>query len=413
MQLKSSQISNLLQWAFCLAYIGLLFPIPISNVTLIVLCLVALFTFKKDTFLSNLVQNRPAILLILFFVLHVVSLIYTSNQSNGLFNLEKKLSFFILPIILVPAFSHLDLSERQALNNKIGLLTILIGAALLSFACARYFFLGDLLAFDKDYFAPISYVFFGMQFTVGSLVIMNSLSNKTEKGESKIWALAILFIFSLLILFINGSRVSIISFIIGSIILFLFKIKNKKTSFFAILVLIVTLGSLMLAFKSTRDRFTELTHNLDMIQMEKLEEYQEFNGLNLRLYFWKVSLSHLWQDGLLAFGVGVGDEPDYLVNAYTAHNLDDYGFLGFDPHNQWVSTCVQLGLLGIATMVVLFFISLRQAFQNADYNLIVFIMVVFFYSMTESIFESNKGIVFFTICVSFFGIKEITKEIKL
>ncbi|MBY0435689.1 MAG: O-antigen ligase family protein [Cyclobacteriaceae bacterium] len=408
MQLKSTLISNLLQWAFCLAYVGLLFPIPISNVTLIVLGLVALSTFKKGNFFNRLPQNRPAILLILFFVLHVVSLIYTFNLSNGLFNLEKKLSFFILPIILVPAFSHMDLSERQALNNKIGLLTILIGLTLLSFACVKYFFLHDSLAFDKDYFAPISYVFFGMQFTVGSLIMINRWLEKTNNGLYDLLVVIMLFSFFLLILFINSSRIGIVSFAIGSVFLLFLKLRNKKAALITLSVLLIAICALLLIFKTTRDRFTELTHNLEMIQLEKLEEYQEFNGLNLRLYLWKVSLSHLWQDRLLLYGVGAGDEPDYLAKAYKVHNLDEYGFDGFDPHNQWVSTCLHLGLIGVAFMGAMFLVGTKQSFQTMNYNLLVFLLVTFSYCTTESIFESNKGIVFFSLFLSLIGIRSKT-----
>jgi O-antigen ligase len=165
-------------------------------------------------------------------------------------------------------------------------------------------------------------------------------------------------------------------------------------------------GSLILYFNdTTRSRFTELTQNLSILTRDKLGE-EVITDLNMRLLFWKISILHSWNDHLVLTGVGTGDAQDYLDSLYTHPNYQLYGYVGWDSHNQWVFTFVQLGVIGVAAMALLFGWSFKGAFRRSDLRFMIFLIITFGFSQSESILESNKGIVFFSLlftllCVSY------------
>ena len=158
-----------------------------------------------------------------------------------------------------------------------------------------------------------------------------------------------------------------------------------------------SLTILLVLYPTTLHRFTELTGNLAVIRKDTLKDYQEFNGLNLRLYFWKASVTQLYEDNRWPAGVGTGDGQDYLDQAYIKRHLDNYGYLGYDPHNQWIITLLQLGLIGVGLLGSVFLFGLWGAYKRENLAFILFAWVIFCFSLSESILEVNKGVVFFAL----------------
>ncbi|MFM7853529.1 MAG: O-antigen ligase family protein, partial [Flammeovirgaceae bacterium] len=118
---------------------------------------------------------------------------------------------------------------------------------------------------------------------------------------------------------------------------------------------------------------------------------------NMRLVFWKLALNNLWIENKIWLGVGTGDAQDYIDNLYRLPEYKIDGYVGWNSHNQWVTTCIQQGILGLFVLTLLFAIPFQLALKNRDVKLISFLVVTFLFSLTESIFETNKGIVFFTL----------------
>jgi O-antigen ligase len=165
----------------------------------------------------------------------------------------------------------------------------------------------------------------------------------------------------------------------------------------SIVGVLFSLAMLLAVYPTTLHRFTELTSNLSVIRKDTLKDYQEFNGLNLRLYFWKTSVTQLYEDNRLVTGVGTGDGQDYLDQAYIKRHLNDYGYLGFDPHNQWIITLLQLGLIGVALLGSFFLFGLWRASKSDNLPFIFFAWVMLCFSLSESVLEANKGVVFFAL----------------
>jgi O-antigen ligase len=115
------------------------------------------------------------------------------------------------------------------------------------------------------------------------------------------------------------------------------------------------------------------------------------------LLFWKLSVGHLWKDNSIITGVGTGDAQDYIDSIYNLPSYKLYGYIGWDSHNQWIFTLIQIGVAGVLVMALLYAKYLKEAFKKMDLNFMAFLLITFWFSFSESILESNKGIVFFSL----------------
>ncbi len=394
------KLPGYLSWAVCAAYVGLFFDIALSNIMLFILLGCCLLTSSLRSFLAAVKSSRSIQLLIVFYLLHVIGLAYSHNFNYGLFVLEKKATLMAMPLLIFPAMQSLSNEEHSILVLRLGIITILSSLVFLCIAAFNTWTCHDPMAFHRDYFASIPYVFYSIYFATGCLLLLDSLPERMHNIRSRFLIMLVVIIYSLALLVLISSKAGIVAFVIGLAYLLYHKLTSKRVFFLSMIGVGLSLAVLLAAYPTTLHRFTELTGNLKVVNEESLQDYQEFNGLNLRLYFWKTSVTQLWQDQELLTGVGTGDGQDYLDQAYIKRHLDKYGYLGFDPHNQWIITLLQLGLVGVALLGSVFIASWWKARKTHNMAFQYFAWVILCFSFSESILEANKGVVFFSLFFS-------------
>ena len=174
MFLSIKNTKSILTWLICLAYVGMFFSIKLSNITLIVLFLFCLFQTNPRNIVQAIRENLFSQTIIAFYILHAVGLFYTDNMPSGLFELEKKASFVLIPVIALPVFIKFEI-EKDSVFRKLGYITIMSSLALLCIAFFRQFVLHVPQAFYYETFPPINYPYYSMYFACGSLFLINSL----------------------------------------------------------------------------------------------------------------------------------------------------------------------------------------------------------------------------------------------
>lgn len=389
-----------------LAYTGLFLSIPLSNATLAILLAYCLTRLSWSEALASLRRQPLPLLMISSFVLLLTGLLYTVNLKTGWFALEKKLALLLIPAIALPVFRKHEVSS-SLLFRSMGWICLGSSFFLLGYAGFRFLSGQDAQAFYFENFTLplVHYVYYAMYFAVGILCLADSVLDKVMSRRFGIVILAALFIYSLGFLILVASKTGILIFIVASVFLLYRRMKDKKLFGISLAVLFVS-GSLFLYVNdTTRGRFTELTENLSILTRDQLGDWQteKITGLNMRLLFWKISVLHIIDDGLVLWGVGTGDTQDYLDALYTDPRYNRHGYVGWDTHNEWVFMFVQTGLLGVAVWAVLFAVYFRRGWKAADTRLLLFLLVTFFFSLSESILESNKGIVFFALLMTLFA----------
>jgi O-antigen ligase len=397
MPMWKEKATNYFSWPVCLAWAGLLFSIAASNATLFVLLIFCLLSFSFSGTIAAIRGSLPVKLILLFYILHLPGLLYSENLANGWFVLEKKVTLLLLPLLLFPAWQSVPHAVRSSTGLRLGAITIGSSMVFLIWGFIEKFVNHSELAFHRDHFASIPYVFYSIYFAIGSLIFLGAMYVRWKSQRMRLIGSLSVVLYSLALLVVISSKTGILAYVVGIGYFLFVKVQSRKFFYLSAAGVVVSLLLMLAIYPETLNRFTELTSNLSVLQKDKLVGYEEFTGLNLRLFFWKISIGQLWLDGNMVAGVGTGDAQDYLDMTYKIHHLDQYGYLQYDAHNQWVMTLLQLGLTGVACLAATFIAGFRAAQKAGDINFRFFLWIILCFSFSESLMEANKGVVLFAL----------------
>lgn len=408
MEIYKKKSKDALMWLICIAYFGMFFPIKVSNYTIVILIGFCFAMSTPAKILKMLKESQFILLIIGMYLVQLVGLLYTSNMKEGLFELEKKIFFVGIPVFLLPLVQeYFDKEDWRKLFIKIGWITIGTSVALLVIAFYKSYILYDPTAFYygrdlREGFTSIHYPYYSMYYAFGSLLLLNTILDSVIKMRFGYALMTLLFLYSLAIMILIASKTGIIIFGVTLTVILYYRL-NRKFFLISMGAVLVSISVLMFFNETTRERFVGLTDNLSVLAKNKLGENVTIDDLNMRLLFWKISIVNAWKDNLVLAGTGTGDVQDYIDNLYKSPQYQLYGYVGWDSHNQWVYTFVQLGVLGLLFMIWLYARFLRSSIQRNDLNFLCFLIITLVFSLSESILETNKGIIFFSLFFTLFS----------
>jgi hypothetical protein len=105
------------------------------------------------------------------------------------------------------------------------------------------------------------------------------------------------------------------------------------------------------------------------------------------------------------FGVGTGNVDDHLSYRLTLYGQtemakkDGENGIQYNPHNQFLQTAVEIGVIGLLLLVTLFGSTLRFAWRHRNYALLIMTAALVFNSLFESMLQRQSGIVFFSFWI--------------
>lgn len=139
---------------------------------------------------------------------------------------------------------------------------------------------------------------------------------------------------------------------------------------------------------------------LTMFEMDGFIGGANVNGNSFaqRLVYWKIAKKigqqHFW------FGVGTGDVNDAFKNYYK-NNKDLNKIYQLRSHNQYLSTFIALGLIGIIIFLFTLISPLQFAIKNNNYLYVVFASIALLSFFSEDTLETQDGVFFFAFFNSF------------
>lgn len=374
-------------------FLGFIFSttfIKFAPISIILGCLLAFDSSKiKQGFRSLFQFNSPVFWLIVFYLIHVFGLLYTTNFNFAFSDLGMKASFLLFPILF--SFARFEFT----LKSLFQFLNISLALAALSILC----FASGRMLYYEGYF-KISYIlenevslFYhrGYWSTYLSIFSAISLYFAIEYSRFRILnciAFLILSVVSLLTL----SKAGALLLIILVSVVFLQFIMRKLTLKFKL----VSVASLLLIFSlllftnnPLSSRFNEIFKAFSTF---KTENNTSIESNASRLIMWSTSSKLIRENVVL--GVGTGDVKDALK----AKNLE-LGNTGvveknLNAHNQFLNTWVQIGVLGFLSLCLTIFFQFKSS-SNFQLKLMAF---GFAFSMLfESFIESQAGIIPFAL----------------
>jgi len=394
---KDLHVIGLLLIAFSLP-----FSTQVNSAAIIFILLVWLLDRDLLVKIKKVFSNKFIIILILYFAVCLLGMLYTSNQKAGIGYLTKSFSLLLFPII----FSSYDYS------NKV-LQKILLAFVLAVFCCITYslvmvfYFHNALieefslyntyrellikpLTFHPTYFSI--YILFSI-FCIIYLVFIN----KWYKGFLGVVGLLLVFYFFAFSLLLSARMPLLSSFFCLFITAVFYSIKLKKYIFiFVALAVIVS----MLYYLFNNPMFNQRILEIRETALKPPVGIYH-NSINLRIGILTCTFQELRSQWLL--GTGTGDMQDVLNKCYESNGYSDVLYkLSFNTHSAYFDAFLRLGVLGLFSLVLLFYYSFNRAIKTKDVLFLNFIVFIATACITESILNSQKGIVFFTLFNSLF-----------
>ena len=380
-------------------------------------------------------------------LMYLVGMIYTDNQSVGWTQVSKKLGFLIFPMIfLFSDMSYMTKQRLKAIGNALILGCILFFFMNLAYAVYDVLFNEETTArfFDQElmkwYYVHHSYL--SMYASLGLMFCFMTIFGDAGRKEKTINVLAyiILVVFIILVRSRAGLIWMVLTFVLQWIWL-TFIMKKKKIGLIMGGVFVLAIAGACVVFPQSVARITETVRNI-VSEHSSDHRLVQFKG-------YKSVLQENW-----LFGVGTGDRTEETQAAYQRYKagivekitpemaviiddvIDDYWYepdesmrldmmaeaekIGVDPevvseclveyqfiryaidneinaHNMFFETIISVGIIGLLLLLAYFIIPLVLWIKTKHFDMLYcsFLLMIGFNALFESIFEVQLGIIFF------------------
>lgn len=353
-------------------------------------------------FLSHkhkLVFNKLTLLFIGLYLGAVVGVINSVNLKIALFDLEQKLPWLIFPLIFLLG-SKITKGEF-AFILRLFLLSI-CGVNTYALLTPESFINQPLeIQLSMTWFSwneslPIDRIYLGM-YSVFGLVIVNYLFGLSSRIIEKI-IYSIVFLFLIVSLINTFAKIAMTIFVVICILElgYILYIKGKAF-FYTGLGIFTTITIIVLVTNNPLHNVAKKVLNREKFDFP--DKPLLFESINFRYLTWESSWIALKQDNNWLTGVGTGDTQKTLNEIYqlklNEHERNHIA-MGYNSHNQYFTTWLNLGLIFFLILVYQFFYSLHIYYRAGLRIGIYFILIVMISCVTESMLERQQGIVFYT-----------------
>lgn len=383
--------------AILLCSIAILLPWGRSTNSISIVLLLIYWIFSSDWMnrWNNLKQYKLVLIPILFYFLnHVFGLIYSPDLTEGINDLIKKLSFFILPIIIISDYPYIK--KELVYIKKTFIISLLIYFITCLFqAYYSYmegnplaFFYIHLLHFNKMHPSYIS------MFLILAIAFIYELANSESKWY---YVLMPIFIINTLLL---SARTEIFILFLVLIIIGTYHFVSSKKYFLAFingaLILFISIAS-VIYIPELNTRFSAL-----LTGEETPKNIKDIK--NDRNVLWSYTIESIQSKPIL--GLGTGSSNLFFKTKFKS-NTDFKGDKEKlnNSHNQYLQQFLVLGIVGFISCIYLYFFIFYKSLYYKNLNLFILSITIIISSFTECILETQSGIVFLTFFYSLLIIK--------
>ena len=401
--------------------VSIYLPMIFTNIISILLVLFVIMKYKTLDF-STLVNNRSVIAMTAFYFLIFTGFLYDINSQGVLNDLEKKLSFLVLPITIC-----LIKVNKQDLQKILGIFFFSgFFFASIAFFISIYNFINT-----GDYNAVINHSFsntIGLHATYLSMYLLFSFSypllylkRTTKLRERQFVVLVSICVLTYILLL----SVRIIWLLLFAVLILkginLFK-KNQRNLSFSIVGALLFFLVLVYSVNPLKERFKELVnynseYNTSAVWKPNTKEV--WGGRGIRLLIWQSCVDLFRQAPFTGYGSSI-EVQKQLDNIYRQKRIGPLLFLMnnrgkvFNPHNQYLEEVLKFGaLIGLFFIIFLGFF-MKNFYKKKNEVGLLFLNIIMGVSLTETILELNKGIIFFSFFfpVLYSYIKQKNQDLK-
>lgn len=315
---------------------------------LIIVCWVIEGNYRNK--LSEICSNEVSIAVLLYLGLHVAGLLWSEDKAGGFSMLEKQWKLMLMPVFLtIVQPSH---RKRYVLFFLAGLVAVMLTTYL---AWLDLYHFGGVTPEHPT--RRLFHVVYNPLLALGFYLIMHEV---LWGGLTAGWRSCAIFIALAMALnmFITEGRAGQLVFFVMLVLLLLQY--YRKNVLKGIVIAGVMLPLIFLAGYNLSPTFHK---RVNMVR-EEVSMFSENpnTSIGLRLLFWKNSGEIIKKNPLM--GVGTGDfAKEYgVINSVSSPNM----VATDNPHNQYIFVLCQFGLLGLVSLLSIFYAQVRQVFTVDD-----------------------------------------------
>jgi len=405
-----------------LAVAFLPFSISFCHIALIFFLITSLPWQKSILSIRSFRDNALVILLVSFVIIHLAGMLYTENIAYGWVQLEKKIFLFLIPLAI--AFST-SIRRKEVIIIFFVFITTCLLASLYciihSFHEIQLLKNGILTLEDFNYLSSTPYkslnpdasdnwmllsyrslasgikmhpTYLSLYLVFCIMIIIQSLHIIKVKSSMGIFiAITLIVYFSLFTVFLS-SRIIIIG-LIALLIFSVFRSPAIQTMWRkAAYAFLIVSGIIFLIYANpiTRYRcYQEFQTSSLHIHQNKIYE----TSTEIRASLWWLGLKSI-QNVNWVWGSGTGDSEDIMKETSNTYNVKNI-LRSDNPHNQFLCTVLQHGILGMVVLTALLTIPMKSAWSKKEYLVFTFCSLIILTCLTEPVLERQKGIDFLAV----------------
>lgn len=353
---------------------------------------------------------RAHLWLALLYVAYLIGILFTNHPDIAAGYAENKMSFIIFPI-LFSIKPHFKLRTNELI---IGLAIGTSIASVLGIINGIKLFLeGNTFigSFTTSFISPIHHPsYFSMLLLIAAFGSFWSFRNHAKWFNLNwlvpFWAMALI-MFTLCL-----SLAGILFLFLLLAFLFLRWINRRFGKPIFLLVLFISPLLLLITISNLPSIKTDFQNTkLAVIEYSKdpikfvMSKSGEITGNESRLIMWTVSMQQISK---YPGGVGTGNVDDYLTQSLENYGLHDLAQKKYNPHNQYLQTAVEIGILGLVVLLLFLISVIKIAWVSRNKLLLLVIATLVFNSFFESMLQRQSGIGFYSFWICLLVIQSQT-----
>ncbi len=348
----------------------------INSYAIVLFSLVFLFTPKKKYFIR---PNVYSFFFYSYFALLCLNLLIV-DQPDASKTIVKYLPLLLIPFVLLFVKFKKVVLEFFVYSIVLSCIICIIHAFVQSKGYIFYYHNpSEILDIQLNYLAI---------FVCFALAIIYHEIIQTNVIKLKHYLFVPILFFSLAVFYNRAGLITCFLITLLFIILYFKKFKNFKLAGILAILFIVSTGWI-LSRPIVQSKFQEIIS----IDLSTIDNYD--NGINSRILSWECSIENIKKGGLL--GYGPNNSEEVLTSCYQEKaGEDSIPFQeGFNAHNQFLQTTLDLGLIGLALLLMIYGSVLYLGIKKKDPLLIFYFIILVMFGMTESFLIRQWGFVFF------------------
>ncbi len=393
--------------AFLLPINIFLTPIPIAT-----LCFLFFVRPRNYKALRESAHTLGFWAMIIPFLLYIIGLTYSDDLKSALHNTETALSLLAFPFIAT-AFRLNGIEKKHSILNVsliAGIFVIMIFSIINAYGNYTETHNPDVFFYTQLLSSPHHHSYY----TMFAVIILTQDILRNRSLHSKAFVALEIVTTLVMIVFIGmlSSKITILLLAIYTIYLIVRLVISKRVpKWLSILVAVLAIASVP-AFYSLPMVKYRINRMVDSIkaQHDGVETiYTRNESTTIRIKCMESAAEVVSENWLV--GTGQGDVYAEFQKKMRQRMGDDYeGTCA--SHNQFLRSFASFGILGIASLLLLFFAMFRKAIKQRNGTMVWWCIITFCFFCIEDMFCIINGIIFFCLFtgIMLLGEKQVTMD---